>query len=329
MRVLCRALGSPERRFPSVLIAGTNGKGSTAAMLGSVVATSGYRTGLYTSPHLLRANERIRVNGRAISDEQFAQAFAIVNDCALKLVADGWLPRHPSFFECMTAMAFIHFASELVDIAVLEVGLGGRLDATNVVDPLVSVITDIGLDHQDLLGNTLEAITREKAGIVRSGCPAIWLPQVPAVSIALYQTIESKYALNCSAQPYLSALIDQRDSSGAEMVPGELLMALQHGLKIVPPLPGKHQMRNLALALATCDKLRTHGFAVNVGRAAIGVAATHWPGRFQVLPADPSISRPEIRARLRSQPGRSRDSTRHLARTISRERGRPGFRCHA
>src|ERR1700693_5080595 len=168
MRVLLQAMNHPERAFPSVLIAGTNGKGSTAATLASILRSSGLKTGLYTSPHLVRINERIRVNGKEISDENFAALHSEVDRAAAELMARAELPWHPSFFEMMTAIAFAHFACERVDLAVLEVGMGGRLDATNVVEPLVSVITDISLDHQKFLGNSVGAIAGEKAGIIRT-----------------------------------------------------------------------------------------------------------------------------------------------------------------
>src|SRR5208282_3972446 len=152
MRVLLKAMHHPELAFPSVLIAGTNGKGSTAATLASILQASGLKTGLYTSPHLVRLNERIRVNGTEISDDDFAELHAEVNAVAERLVEQRELPWHPSFFEMMTAIAFAHFARRRIEIAVLEVGMGGRLDATNVVEPLVSVIADISLDHQKFLG---------------------------------------------------------------------------------------------------------------------------------------------------------------------------------
>ncbi len=148
MRVLLQPLGSPERRLRSALVAGTNGKGSAAATLASILRAAGHRTGLYTSPHLVRINERIRVNGEPIPDSEFTRAHDDVETAISSLLAAGKLPWHPSFFEVLTAMAFLHFARSRVDVAVLEVGMGGRLDATNVVDPLVSVITDMSLDHQ-------------------------------------------------------------------------------------------------------------------------------------------------------------------------------------
>src|SRR5512135_1616110 len=179
MRVLLSALDNPEQRFPAVLIAGTNGKGSTAATLASILQASGLRTGLYTSPHLVRINERIRINGEEISDDDFALLHDVVDRTAERLVSEDELPWHPSFFEMLTAIAFEYFAQGKVEMAVLEVGMGGRLDATNVIEPRVSVITDISLDHQKFLGNTLAEIAREKAGIIRPGGVVVTLPQQP------------------------------------------------------------------------------------------------------------------------------------------------------
>ena len=179
MRTLLGALNHPEKRFPSVLIAGTNGKGSTAATLASILRASGLQTGLYTSPHLVRINERIRINGSEIRDDDFALIHDLVDRTAERLVGEGELPWHPSFFEMLTAIAFEYFAQNKVEIAVLEVGMGGRLDATNVVEPRVSVITDISLDHQKFLGDTVAEIAREKAGIIRRGGVVVTLPQQP------------------------------------------------------------------------------------------------------------------------------------------------------
>ena len=164
VRAMLEALDHPERRFASVLIAGTNGKGSTAATLSSILRAAGYRTALYSSPHLMQINERLRVNGEAISDAEFGVMHERVERIAQDLLRAGKLPWHPSFFEMLTAMAFEYFASVGVEIAVLEVGMGGRLDATNVVEPLISVIADIALDHQKYLGNTIAEIARGKGG---------------------------------------------------------------------------------------------------------------------------------------------------------------------
>src|SRR5436305_505165 len=182
MRVLLAALENPERRSSGVLIAGTNGKGSTAATLASILQASGVRTGLYTSPHLVRINERVRINGGEISDDDFALLHDVVDRTAERLVGEGELPWHPSFFEMLTAMAFEYFARRKVDLAVLEVGMGGRLEATNGIEPRVSVITDISLDNQKFLVNTVTEIAREKVGISDPHVIAVILPQQPRSS---------------------------------------------------------------------------------------------------------------------------------------------------
>src|SRR5713226_788883 len=203
MRVLLAALEHPERRFPGVLIAGTNGKGSTAATLASILQASGLRAGLYTSPHLVRINERIRISGEEISDDDFALLHDVVDRTAERLVGEGELPWHPSFFEMLTAMAFEYFAHRRVDLAVLEVGMGGRLDATNVIDPRVSIITDISLDHQKFLGNTVTEIAREKAGIIRAGGVVVTLPQQPQANDVIGNAILEIGARGVSAVPYV------------------------------------------------------------------------------------------------------------------------------
>ncbi len=203
MRVLLGALHHPERRFPSLLIAGTNGKGSTAATLASILRSASLRTGLYTSPHLVRINERIRIDSNEISDDDFALLHDLVDRTAERLVEDGELPWHPSFFEMLTAIAFEYFAQNKVEIAVLEVGMGGRLDATNVIEPRVSVITDIALDHQKFLGNTVAEIAREKAGIIRPGGIVVTLPQQPQANEVIGNTILELGAQGVSAAPYV------------------------------------------------------------------------------------------------------------------------------
>src|SRR5580700_5318978 len=203
MRVLLGALDHPERKFPAVLIAGTNGKGSTAATLASILQASGLRTGLYTSPHLVRINERIRIDGDEISDDDFALLHDVVARTAERLVEDHELPWYPSFFEMLTAIAFEHLAQNKVEMAVLEVGMGGRLDATNVVEPRVSVITDISLDHQKFLGNTVAEIAGEKAGIIRSGGIVVTLPQQSQANDVIGNTILELGAQGVSAVPYV------------------------------------------------------------------------------------------------------------------------------
>ncbi|HEX9185589.1 MAG TPA: bifunctional folylpolyglutamate synthase/dihydrofolate synthase, partial [Vicinamibacteria bacterium] len=169
MRALVAEMGHPERAYPSLLVAGTNGKGSVAAYCDAALRASGLRTGRYTSPHLVRVNERITVDGREVTDRDLEIAVATVRAAAERLVRRGILEAHPTFFEVLTAAAFAHFRSRKVDVAVLEVGLGGRLDATNVAEPLASAIVSIDYDHEVYLGRTLDAIAREKAGVMREG----------------------------------------------------------------------------------------------------------------------------------------------------------------
>src|SRR6476620_6036958 len=203
MRRLAEALGNPQRKLQSVLIAGTNGKGSTAATLASIVQAAGYRTGLYTSPHLLRPNERIQINQEPMSDAEFALTYGRVKAAAVELVERGELPWHPSFFEMVTAMAFEHFAAAGVEIAVLEVGMGGRLDATNIVDPCISIISDVALDHQQFLGNTIGEIAAEKAGIIRKNGIVVMLPQHPEANDVLGNIAMERNARAVSAVEYV------------------------------------------------------------------------------------------------------------------------------
>jgi dihydrofolate synthase/folylpolyglutamate synthase len=301
MQVVLQALNHPERRFPSVLIAGTNGKGSTAATLASILRAAGLKTGLYTSPHLVRINERIRVSGEEISDDDFAALHAEVDLIAERLVERRELPWHPSFFEMMTAIAFEHFAREHVDLAVLEVGMGGRLDATNVVEPRVSVITDISLDHQKFLGNTVEEIAREKVGIIRPGGAVVTLPQQPAANDVIGNTIMDRGARAVNAVPYVPPVSPHSpDYLAHSTEQGERgffyrypLQVLGEEILVETPLVGRHQLRNVALAIAAAVELSGKGFSsITAKSIERGIRETHWPGRFQVIAARPGW--PEI-----------------------------------
>src|SRR5580698_2654045 len=175
--ILAERLGRPDRAYPSVHIAGTNGKGSTAAFLESILRRAGFRTGLNTSPHLEKINERIRVNGEEISDDAFAETFTRIQALNEELLAAGKLRAHPTYFECVTAMGFEYFARARVDFGVFEVGLGGRLDATNILTPVVSVITRVDFDHENFLGHSLAEIAAEKAGILKPSVPVVLAEQ--------------------------------------------------------------------------------------------------------------------------------------------------------
>jgi dihydrofolate synthase / folylpolyglutamate synthase len=289
VREMLDALGHPEHRFASVLIAGTNGKGSTAATLSSILRVAGYKTALYSSPHLLRINERIRVNGEAISDAEFGMVHDRVELIAQQLLHSGKLPWHPSFFEMLTVMAFEYFASVGVEIAVLEVGMGGRLDATNVVEPLISVIADISLDHQKYLGNTIAEIAREKAGIIRRNGLLVTLPQHPQANDVIGHAVLENYAHAVSAVNYVppvspgaAAYLAGRPTAapGRSRYP---LTVMGEEIEIDSPLAGRHQLRNIALAIATAEQLGQFGFKVTPWQLEEGIRETHWPGRFQVV----------------------------------------------
>jgi dihydrofolate synthase/folylpolyglutamate synthase len=290
MRTLMAALRDPQQQFRSVLVAGTNGKGSTASTLASILAASGLRTGLYTSPHLVRVNERIRILSPAaathqvadtlIPDEDFSGHLEQVIRAAERLVSLGQLPGPPSFFETVTAMAFLHFAATSVDIGVLEVGLGGRLDATNIVEPVLSIITDISLDHTEWLGHTIAEIAREKAGILRPNGVLVTLPQHPEANQAIG---EASVALNvrainaAAALPYGTTTVTHSRNRYAADIDGLRI-------EVDSPLAGQHQQRNLALAISAAMELG-NSFSYEISREAIeaGIRQTRWPARLERL----------------------------------------------
>lgn len=311
MRVLAAALGNPQRSFRSVLIAGTNGKGSTAATLASILAVSGVRVGLYTSPHLQRVTERIQVSSPdapgeyasinvaassgpshllEISESDFSRLYFQVESAAQDLVGRDALPNTPSFFEMLTAVAFLYFVEQKVDTAVLEVGLGGRLDATNIVDPVLSVVTDIALDHQEYLGTTLAEITREKTGILRPGGTLITLPQHPEANQAIGQAALSLPGLRAvNAAEYIPAPNQRLEQPGASDLLSTIrtryeLMVDGTSMRVESPLAGSHQERNIALAIATTVTLRnSHGYDISNAHLAEGIRRTRWPGRLELI----------------------------------------------
>jgi dihydrofolate synthase / folylpolyglutamate synthase len=312
MRILAAALGNPQHAFPSVLIAGTNGKGSTAATLASILTAAGYRTGLYTSPHLMRVNERIQIDGVEIPDDDFARLYFQVDDTARRLVETGDLPHPPSFFEVLTALAFVYFAglgslgSSPVDIAILEVGLGGRLDATNVVEPILSVITDIALDHQDYLGNTIAEITREKAGILRANGILITLPQHPEANQAIGEAAATLNLTAINAADYIPPATPGSQATVSEPSkprPGNhyTITLNREPLRIDSPLSGHHQQRNIALAIASAVVLRNfdsynlhendpirnqQSYKITNSAIETGIRNTRWPGRLELIPSE-------------------------------------------
>src|ERR1035438_3335129 len=306
VREMLAALGNPERRFPSVLIAGTNGKGSTSSDLASILCAAGYKSALYSSPHLVSINERIRVNGEAIADVEFSEIYDRVERTAQQLLLSGKLPWHPSFFEMLTVMAFEYFASVVVEIAILEVGMGGRLDATNIVDPLLSVIADISLDHQKYLGDTIGEIAREKAGIIRENGVVVTLPQHPEANDVIGHAILDRHATGITAVKYVPPV----SPGAAEFLAGRIIPApgrnryplsvMGEDILVDSPLAGRHQLRNIALAVAAAEELARFGFKITPRQIeqasscwtfyACSKAGARWPTAWARTPTTSAIS---------------------------------------
>lgn len=304
-RELLAALGDPQRRFPSVLVAGTNGKGSTAALLASILDAAGLRTGLYTSPHLEHPCERIRVGGRPLSPAALGRLVEEVTAAGL---------RTPTYFEAMTAAAFLAFARRRVDLAVVEVGMGGRLDATNLADPVLSVVTAIDLDHREHLGDSLGEIAREKAGILRPGRPALALADPAEAAAALAERAAALGADLVDLSPWLG---DVRFL--AEGWEGQRLeIATPAGRRrLALALAGRHQAANLLLAVHAAERLAEAGWR-SIGRAAIrrGVAAARWPGRLE------SVTVPGGRRRVLLDAAHNPGGAARLAEFLAARTGR-------
>jgi dihydrofolate synthase/folylpolyglutamate synthase len=280
-QALCESLGNPERHFPCVHIAGTNGKGSVAHMLAAVLRQAGYRTGLYTSPHLVDFRERIRVNGRMMSREAVVAKVAELQPLIERI--------QPSFFEVTVAMAFAEFASQQVDIAVIETGLGGRLDSTNVITPLVSVITSIGRDHQALLGDTLELIAGEKAGIIKPGIPVI----IGEFRSATWPVFQAK-ARSCNAPLLLASEVIRLEDWSSRDWGWDFTWAQQDArLRLFCDLGGQYQQANLRSALASVLMLRRQGWAIPDSALSEGLARVRqlsgFRGRWDVLQREPLV----------------------------------------
>jgi len=294
IRAVLGPLGDPQQKFASVLIAGTNGKGSTAATLAAIAAAAGIRTGLYTSPHLVRVNERMKVSASGhgarledIADEDFGRLYGRVDEVANELVERGALPHLPSFFERLTALAFCWFAEQRVELAVLEVGLGGRLDATNSVEPMVSVITDIGMDHMEYLGETLGKIASEKAGILRENGVLVTLSQHPEANAAIGEAAVRLNVRGVDAARCLPPMRQAAVKSEHGLARNKYELAIDGELiRVDSPLAGQHQQRNLALAIAAAIELRSnHGFPISNDAIELGVRETDWPGRLEWVAA--------------------------------------------
>lgn len=265
-----RRLGNPQSRFAAVHVAGTNGKGSTAAFTASILERAGYRVGLYTSPPLESFGERIRVDGADLPDEAVPELLARVEATGVELTQ----------FEVITAMAFVHFAERGVELAVVEVGLGGRLDATNVVEPAVSAVTNVGLDHVEHLGPTLGHIAREKAAIARPGVPLVTAAEGEALEVVVAEA-------GARGAPVVVVGRDVFVEPEGEDFGYRGRRWRLTGLR--PSLRGPHQRWNLAVAVAMAECLAERGWRVSPEAVARGVAAARWPGRFEVLGQGPRV----------------------------------------
>jgi len=285
--VLAEDLGQPQRSSPCAHIAGTNGKGSTAAMLEAILRAAGLRTGLYTSPHLERINERIRINGENISDQDFAAAWSRVHSSIESLIASGKLTAHPTFFECVTAIAFLAFAQHQVDFAIYEVGLGGRLDATDIVKPEVAIITPVDFDHENFLGHSIEEIAAEKAGIIK---PGAWV-----VSASERPEARAVIARRCTAMD--ARLVEVDTTARFENVQSSdglyrAVAAFTHShkqLALAPSLPGRFQIRNALTAAIAARLLAERGFPLPDSAIERGIATANWPGRLERLATQPDL----------------------------------------
>jgi len=272
------ALGRPQDRTSFVHVSGTNGKGSTCAMIASALRIAGRRTGLFTSPHLTEPTERIQIDGRPISAERFAHAFDRVHAAVEQLLASGAIDLHTTYFETVTAMALDVFAEEAVEMVVLEVGLGGRLDATNVVTPDLCVITPIDFDHEAFLGRSLEAIAGEKAGILKAGVPAVFARQRSQAAAVLDLRAEQLCIPVARTEAWHIDDLELNPRGSRFLLSGELDIA------IVCPLAGEHQVENAATASVALTRL-----GVSEAKISAGIAQTCWPGRLERVSEDPEI----------------------------------------
>jgi dihydrofolate synthase/folylpolyglutamate synthase len=274
MRILVSALGHPEAVNPCVHIAGTNGKGSTAAFIASILQAAGHRMGLYTSPHLVAPTERIQIDGEPVAPDDFSAAFDQVHSVAEALLSENRLDAHPSYFETVTAMAFLLFRDRC-DRAVFEVGLGGRLDATNVVSPELCIITPVSYDHESFLGNTIESIAAEKAGILKPEVPVILAHQNRAAEAVL---------VNCARElrcPVVRAA--DFEVTKVRLTPGQTSFEFDGDI-FTSELPGRHQVDNALAAILAARHLGVSTAAIQTG-----IQRARWPGRLERISTHPDF----------------------------------------
>jgi dihydrofolate synthase/folylpolyglutamate synthase len=311
--VLLERLGRPDRAYPCVHIAGTNGKGSTAAFVEAILRDAGFRTGLNTSPHLERINERIRINGEEVADELFAETFTRIQKVIEELLAEGTLRAHPTYFECVTALAFEAFARERVEFGVIEVGLGGRLDATNVITPVVSVIARIDFDHENFLGHSLQEIAAEKLGIVKHGVAVVSAPQLEEVRELVRDRAGE---LHCPLVEMEKAfrIEDEQVESGCVRATVRMIETGEE-LRLGPRLPGRFQLQNALNAVGAARVLQGRGFRISNENIERGIAAALWPGRLEKLQ-----ERPDVYLDGAHNPGAARELARFLEENFAGRR---------
>lgn len=267
-------MGNPEKKLKFIHIGGTNGKGSTAAMLASIMQKAGYKTGLYTSPYLYRFNERMQINGEQISDEELG----VVTEYVKGIVDD--MPIGPSEFALVCCIAFEYFARQNCDVVILEVGMGGENDSTNVIEcPEVAILTNIGLDHTEYLGNTIEEIALTKAGILKKNGVAVVYPTIPKVE-AVLQSICNQRSVKMIVADFDNLVEHQHDLEGQ-------VFSYRKRQDIFLPLLGEHQLKNAAVVLETIDVLIRKGWNISEDAICAGMEETKWPGRFEVLGVEP------------------------------------------
>jgi len=281
---LLNRMGNPQLAARTIHIAGTKGKGSVSAMIAQVLSSSGYKTGLYTSPHFHTLRERISIDGSLISEAEFAAAMAEIKPFIESMRKDTAF-RQLTYFEALTALAFAYFKKKQVGFQVLEVGLGGRLDATNVARPIICIITPISLDHTQILGNSLEEIAREKAGIIKPGCWVVLSPQPEEAASVISDICREKEAKVVQVGKDITW-----HKIGGDLSPQSLVIeGRRNNYQVSIPLSGDFQLENAASAVAALEVLGSAGFAISTADIARGLARVKWPGRFHILQEYPTV----------------------------------------
>jgi dihydrofolate synthase/folylpolyglutamate synthase len=307
MRAILRALGNPHERYPIIHVAGSKGKGSTSAMLATILTRAGYRTGLFTSPHLCRVEERVQIDGVPISPDELADVFTEISTVtgASSSAAAGSTgfadPRLATFFELGTALGFLHFARSDVDVAVVEVGLGGRFDSTNVCQPVVAVITSISLDHTQILGDRLDAIAMEKAGIIKPGAPALSGARAPEARTVLesictdrgvrLRQLDIDFHYHYEPGAVRNEVAMGNGVSSPLVTPARIQVRTEQQAwpEMELGLLGNHQAANAAVAVACVEELRRKDFRISDEDVGAGLAAVRWPARLEVLSRRPMV----------------------------------------